>query len=114
MSNMEIILTIFGSVMASSGFWMVLLKILDKKSAKNKVIMGLAHDRIMELGVQYVNRGYITIDEYENLNDYLFIPYSEMGGNGTAKKIMDEVDKLPTVKGGSDGIREKDLEKSNS
>ena len=39
-------------------------------------------------------RGSITIDEYENLHDYLYLPYKEMGGNGSAEKVMTEVKKL--------------------
>ena len=39
--------------------------------------------------------GSITKDEYENLHDYLYLPYQELGGNGTAEKIMKEVSNLP-------------------
>lgn len=45
--------------------------------------------------MKYVERGYITSDEYENLNDYLYAPYAEAGGNGSAKRVMEEVRKLP-------------------
>lgn len=58
-------------------------------------LVGIGHDRIVYLGAHYLERGYITQDEYENLNDYLFKPYKALGGNGTAEKIMKEVDKLP-------------------
>lgn len=66
-----------------------------KKSANTRLLVGIAHDRIVFLGMKYVERGYITRDEYENLNDYLFDPYSEAGGNGSAKRVMEEVRKLP-------------------
>lgn len=59
------------------------------------MLVGLAHDRIIELGLIYIERGYVTKDEYENLHDYLFVPYEKLGGNGSAKKVMVEVDKLP-------------------
>jgi hypothetical protein len=59
------------------------------------MIRGLAHDRICYLGEQYVKRGSITKEEYENLHDYLFVPYEKLGGNGTAAKVMKEVEKLP-------------------
>ena len=45
-------------------------------------------------GECYIQRGYITKDEYENLHDYLYLPYKKLGGNGTAEKIMKEVDRL--------------------
>lgn len=65
-----------------------------KRTAESNMLMGLGHDRIVFLGQQYIKRGYITKDEYENLHDYLYKPYSELGGNGTAAKVMKEVEGL--------------------
>lgn len=48
--------------------------------------------------MSYIDRGWITQDEYENLHDYLYKPYEKMGGNGSAKKVMSEVNKLPIHK----------------
>lgn len=62
------------------------------------MLVGLAHDRILFLGMHYVDRGFITQDEYENLHDYLYVPYEKLGGNGSAKRVMQEVDKLPIKK----------------
>ena len=59
------------------------------------MVRGLGHDRIISLGTEYIQRGSITKDEYENLHDYLYIPYQELGGNGTAEKVMKEVSNLP-------------------
>ena len=56
------------------------------KSQMNKVLTRLEE------------RGYITRDEYENLYEYLYKPYEKLGGNGSAKRIMAEVDKLPIRK----------------
>lgn len=92
---LQMVATIFCAVIASSGFWTFLQKKNDKNDARTKMLIGLAHDRIVYLGMQYIERGYITQDEYENLHDYLYIPYEAMGGNGSAKKVMDEVEKLP-------------------
>lgn len=39
------------------------------------MLKGLGHDRICYLGECYIQRGYITKDEYENLHDYLYLPY---------------------------------------
>lgn len=91
----ERILTIFAAVLASSGFWAWLQKRSERKDVRTRMLVGLGHDRIMWLGMKYIERGYITHDEYENLYEYLYKPYSEIGGNGSAKRIMGEVDKLP-------------------
>lgn len=95
----EQLITIIISVFASSGFWAFLQFLMSKKDAKNDMIMGLGHDRVVYLGTKYIERGYVTPDEYENLYDYLYKPYEKLGGNGSAKRIMDEVRKLPTRRG---------------
>ena len=61
----QVVLTIFSSVLASSGLWAY----LQKKSEQKDV-----------------------------LRVYLYEPYERMGGNGSAKRIMQEVDKLPIHK----------------
>ena len=86
------------AVLTSSGLWAVVAKRVDKGDAQRKMLVGLAHDRIIHLGMVYVDRGYITQDEYENLNDYLYTPYEKMGGNGSVKRVMEEVRKLPIRK----------------
>ena len=83
------------AVLTSSGLWALVSKRADKNNAERKMLVGLAHDRIIHLGMVYVTRGYITQDEYENLNDYLYQPYGKMGGNGSAKRVVEEVRKLP-------------------
>lgn len=90
-----IVITGLLSIGASTGFWAFLTNRRDKKSARTKLLIGLAHDRIMFLGSSYIQRGYISQDEYENLHTYLYEPYSEAGGNGSAAKVMLEVNKLP-------------------
>ena len=97
-SWLQILLTIFSSVLASSGLWAYVTKRLEKKDVKTEMLIGLGHDRIMYLGMAYIERGYITSDEYENLYEYLYKPYEKMGGNGSAKRVMNEVNKLPIHK----------------
>ena len=87
--------TILITLIGSAVFWSYLDARRTKKSASTRLLIGIAHDRITFLGMKYVERGYITRDEYENLNDYLYEPYAEAGGNGSAKRVMEEVRKLP-------------------
>lgn len=51
---------------------------------------------ILELSF-FSKRELITREEYENLNDYLYIPYHECGGNGTAEKLMCDVKSRLTI-----------------
>lgn len=94
-SWIQIVATIVCSVVASSGFWAFIQKKNESKDVKSRMLKGLAHDRILCLGMRYIDRGWITQDEYENLYEYLYKPYEEMGGNGSAKRVMMEVNKLP-------------------
>ena len=98
-SFFEYVMPILISVLTSSAIWTAVLTFLTKRSErkdiKTQMLIGLGHDRIVYLGASYIKRGYITIDEYENLNEYLYKPYAKLGGNGSAKRIMDEVSKLP-------------------
>lgn len=91
------VITILVALLASTGFWAFMTQVWDKKSAKSKMLLGLGHDRIMSLEMQYIERGRITQSEYENLRKYLYEPYKKMGGNGTAERLMKEVDKLEIV-----------------
>ena len=90
----QMVATIVCAVVASSGFWAYIQKRSEKKDVRTQMLIGLAHDRIVYLGMSYIDRGWITQDEYENLHDYLYKPYEKMGGNGSAKKVMSEVNKL--------------------
>ena len=97
-SWIQVIITLVCSLAASSGFWAFVTMKLSRNDVKTQMLIGLAHDRIMYLGMGYIERGWITQDEYENLYEYLYKPYEKMGGNGSAKRVMNEVDKLPIRK----------------
>lgn len=96
------VVSVFAAVMGSTGFWALMQKRAekedakkDKNSAANKMLRGLGHEKIMERGMSYIERGWVTRSEYEDLLTYLYEPYTELGGNGSAEKIMHEVKKLP-------------------
>lgn len=90
-SILQTVLTILCSVLASSGFWALLQRYLDKNDNSKKLLLGIAHDRLMWLGSQYKARGTMTADEYENYL-YLYEPYRAAGGNGSVERIKREID----------------------
>lgn len=94
---LQVLIAVITSVFASSGLWAFIQSRRDKKDARNELLVGLAHDRIIFLGMSYIERGEITRDEYENLHDYLYVPYQKMGGNGSAARVMAEVEKLKII-----------------
>ena len=109
----QTVLSVFTTVLASSGLWAFLshkqdLKYqarekqrqLDEEEKKKddvytKLLVGIAHDRLMFLTNKYIETGWITADDYENLM-YIYEPYIASGGNGTVKRNMEKVEKLPT------------------
>lgn len=97
MGPLEVALTILGTTLASSGFWTFVIRRDTRKSSTTRLLLGLAHDRIIFLGMNYITRGWITKDEFEDFVKYLWEPYSEFGGNGLAEKVHATVAALPIV-----------------
>ena len=54
----------------------------------------ILYDRIKHLAKSYIKRGYITVEEYEDLKRMHKVYHDELGGNGFLDAIMEEVDKL--------------------
>lgn len=91
----EVVVTALVTVLASSGFWTYWSKKGMKNDAQTRLLIGLAHDRIMQSGRYYIDRKWISDDEYENLYDYLYKPYKELGGNGSAERVVNLLKDLP-------------------
>ena len=102
MSN-EALLTLAAILFGSQGLWTLIQTMWinkhRKKTAENKLLLGLAFETIINTAQKYIDRGEIEAEEYKELNHYLFEPYKEMGGNGTAARMIAEVEKLPIKKG---------------
>lgn len=90
------LLTIVFTVFASSGFWSYVQYKSQKRSRADDMLLGLAHDRIYDLCKTYIAKENVTHSELDNLI-HLYEPYTHLGGNGTAKTLMEKVEKLPIV-----------------
>lgn len=100
---MNDILVALISAISSSGFMSLILYKVQKKdkqkdieSAQSRLLIGLAHDRILSLTDSLVKRGNITLKEKRNL-EYLYKPYAEAGGNGDCKIGYDACQKLEII-----------------
>lgn len=96
----ELILSLIGAVFASTGFWSLISYHIQKrdrsKDALTRLMLGLAHDRIIEQAVRFEKQGYITEDQYSDFKKYLYDPYIELGGDGSAERVYeDKVKKMP-------------------
>lgn len=94
MTTAQIILTIITAFLASSGFWAFLGNRMERNSAERELIVGIGHIELVFFGMQFIERGWITRDEYDTMQD-LYEPYVKLGGNGSGTKIMKEIEKLP-------------------
>ena len=92
---LRVLVIIFGSGGFSTGLWAYVRSRDTNRKAKDRLMMGLAQAQIIAFGIEYINRGSVTHDEYENLYTYLYEPYKALGGNGSAERIMRNVSNLP-------------------
>lgn len=93
-----VLVPIIIGVLASSGFWAFMERRTQRRTLQIKMLVGITHNLILESALKYITRRWITQDEYENLYTYLYEPYLELGGNGSIKRLMEEVNKLPIRK----------------
>ena len=54
----------------------------------------ILYDRIKHLAKSYIKRGWISVEEYEDLKRMHNVYHNELGGNGFLDDIMKEVNKL--------------------
>lgn len=94
MNTAEIIIAIVVAIFGSTGFWSWLTNRSRKKSAETRLLMGIGYSLIIEMCESYNAKGYVSTEEYHELEHYLYKPYQEMGGNGTAEKLFNDVSKL--------------------
>lgn len=59
-------------------------------------VKSLLHDSLYKGLEKAYFRGVVGYDEFDNLS-HLMEPYSQLGGNGTAKRRFEQVDSLPRV-----------------
>lgn len=90
----EIVLAIF----ASTGFWAcvqaVILKHMDRRSAERAALLGLLHEKLVAQCEVYLDKGYISEGQYRDLDEYIYQPYKNLGGNGTGEEYMKRVQSL--------------------
>ena len=89
-----VLITALVSILASSGFWAWLQSRDTTRTATSKLLMGLSYDKIVTLGLQYIEQGSITRDEMEDFREYL-TAYKALGDNAVVDRIAGDVMQLP-------------------
>ena len=54
----------------------------------------ILYDRIKHLAKAYIKRGWISVEEYEDLKRMHTVYHDDLNGNGFLDSIMDDVDRL--------------------
>lgn len=91
----QIITTIVVSIFASTGFWAFVQQFMDRKSASREMLLGLGRDKLISKCHEYIDQGWIAVEELADLEKYLYTPYRKLGGNGTGEILFNKVNQLP-------------------
>ena len=120
-TDREFLVGIVGVIFASNGFFQLLMLMyqsMEKEKERKRMeetekklisvkdfnalcrcVTGIAMFRIAREAKRYIDKGYVTSEEYHTLKHNLYEPYVALGGNGLAKKFMEEVEELPMKEG---------------
>lgn len=93
---------LFSTVLSGPGIWAWAKTKADNNNNATKLLLHVSRNQIITLGREYIKRGYITMDEYEEFEAEYQI-YSALGGNGLARRIFEQVDDLPMMPNGIKG-----------
>ena len=90
------------ALLGSSGIWMWVKTKADRNNSEDRLLLAVARNQLVKQGREYLKRGYITMDEYEEYEDHYHL-YSDLGGNGLARRVFEQVDDLPMMPSGIEG-----------
>lgn len=94
------------ALLGGSGIWVWVKAKADHNNNAAKLLLSVSRNQLITLGRSYIERGYITMDEYEEYEAEYQI-YSSLGGNGLARRVFEQVDELPMMPSIIDGRKNK-------
>lgn len=84
------------ALIGSSGIWAwAKTKTVHNNNAA-KLLLSVSRNQLIALGRSYIESGYVTMDEYEEYEE-VYKLYSDLGGNGLARRVFEQVDELPMM-----------------
>lgn len=90
------------TVLSGPGIWAWAKTRTTRNKSEDRLLLQVAKNQLVSQGREYLKRGYITMDEYEEYEAEYQV-YSGLGGNGLARRIFEQVDNLPMMPNGIDG-----------
>ena len=93
---------LWSTLLGAPGMWAFVKAKTDHKTSERSLLLGVSKNQLLSLGRIYLDRGYITMDEYEEYEAEYKL-YSALGGNGLARRVFKQVDDLPIMPNNIDG-----------
>ena len=90
------------TVLSGPGIWAWAKTRTQRNDYEDTLLLQVAKNQLVTQGREYLKRGYITMDEYEEYEAEYKV-YSGLGGNGLARRIFEQVDDLPMMPTNIDG-----------
>lgn len=90
------------TILSGPGIWAWAKTRTQRNNSEDKLLLQVAKNQLVNQGREYLKRGYITMDEYEEYESEYKV-YSSLGGNGLARRIFKQVDDLPMMPNGIEG-----------
>lgn len=90
------------TLLSGPGIWAWAKTRTQRNNSEGKLLLQVAKTQLVTQGREYLQRGYITMDEYEEYESEYGV-YSALGGNGLARRIFEQVDDLPMMPNGIEG-----------
>lgn len=90
------------ALLGGSGIWAWARTLSERNDSENRLLLQVAKNQLVSQGREYLKRGYITMDEYEEYESE-FKVYKSLGGNGLARRVFKQVDELPILPNNIDG-----------
>ena len=87
---------IITTLLGGSGVWAWAKSKSERNTLSHALLLEVAKTQLISLGRMYLDRGYITMDEYEEYESEYKL-YSALGGNGLARRVFKQVDDLPIM-----------------
>lgn len=94
------------ALLGGSGLWAWARTRSERNNSEDRLLLQVAKNQLVSQGREYLKRGYVTMDEYEEYESE-YKEYSALGGNGLARRVFKQVDDLPIMPNGIDGRKNK-------
>ena len=90
------------ALLGGSGIWAWARTRSERNDSEDQLLLQVAKNQLISQGRFYMERGYVTMDEYEEYESEYKV-YAALGGNGLARRVFKQVDDLPIMPSGIDG-----------